>query len=153
MIDTINYGVPPKVSTVELKEISGKVFFTHTSLDNSFAKTLTVFLEAGERDLQYVDFKCKDLRGVDFKNADIDGADFRWANLEGADLSKTLGKANFYKAKLTNSEEEKDCEHCEGTGVLRDYNEEGEIIISKPCWLCRSVQDEDFSGACGGNDR
>ena len=96
-------------TTVEIKNVSGKVLFSYESEDNSIRKTLEKAVEVGVdlsgTDLMKVDLSGANLMEVNLTGANLSGTDLTGANLSGANLrGVNLMGANLSMAYLSGAD-------------------------------------------------
>lgn len=102
--------------TIEIKNKSGEVIFSHTSFENRVKYTME---EAVKRGISLVgaDLRRSDLRGIDLSGADLRDANLSGANLRGANLRGAL----FYNKNLDEANTE---------GIIFEEKEGFRITVS-----------------------
>ena len=90
---------------IELKRISGEIFFSHECEDNSVAKTIDALRTSGaEFDLRNADLRCADLVGAILSDVNLSGSNLSGAYLSGADLRcDDLSDVNLSDVNLRNA--------------------------------------------------
>ena len=115
------------MSTIEIKNLSGEVIFTHecASIKEAVEEAARRGANLRGADLYGANLRGANLRGANLRGADLYGADLRGANLYGADLRG----ANLYGADLRGA----DLRGANLRGAdLREADLDGEIINKTP---------------------
>jgi len=154
---------------IELKNLRGKVVYTHDCEDNTLAKTLAVGLNDVSVILENLDLRNADLRGLiligtEARDIKFRGFNCQGANFEGCEFEKVLMVGNnnldntcFRNSSLVDIEfsginaKNSDFTNSRINGTIRNCNFDGSCFDS--CQIHADINNSSFVGASFKNIR